>query len=281
MRLITFYGKGGIGKSTVAAAVATLFRNNGGPVLHVGCDPKHDASLRHAPRRPVPTVMDELTRLRGNMGPRELEAAIVAETQTGVHVLECGGPEPGRGCAGRAVSLALNLLEASERFKGGYYDTVILDVLGDVVCGGFAAPLRASTPADVVLVVSRDFMSLYAANNIAKGIGNLTTAGHSRLVGVIGNRVDDEIGRGLVHAFAEQLGTRVLGIIPFDAAVFNALHVGGCAFDTVEGGSAYVRACQDVYEAIRDARDCDRVLPTPFEDEELGRTFARAVDVPS
>lgn len=278
MRLITLYGKGGIGKSTVAAAIASLYHLEGGRVLHVGCDPKHDASLRHAPLREVPTIMDELVRLRGRIGPKEFEEAIVEETRTGVHVLECGGPEPGKGCAGRAVSLALNLLEASEKIRDGYYDTVILDVLGDVVCGGFAAPLRASVPADVVLVVSRDFMSLYAANNIARGIGNLTTAGNSRLVGVVGNRVNDEAGRMLVKRFAERLGTQLFGIIPHDEDVFMAPHVGGRSFDEAEDGSDYVRACREVFEGVRAVRTEDRVVPTPLSDEELGRLFARAMD---
>ena len=276
MRLITLYGKGGIGKSTTAAALAILFQEAGLSVLHVGCDPKHDAALRHAPSRPVPTVMELMVREQTALKPEHLESAIVTTTGTGVHVMECGGPEPGKGCAGRAVSLALDLLQAFARIRDDFYDLAILDVLGDVVCGGFAAPLRVSTPADVILLVSRDFMSLYAANNIAKGISNLTTVGRSRLVGVIGNRIDGPVERELVSDFAARLGTRVLGVLPTSEAVDRATDLGLALHEPGEP-SAYLSACLGVRQALEAVTEGDRIVPTPLTDEALGLLFAQNV----
>ncbi len=277
MKRIAIFGKGGIGKSTFAAALAIQFQKGGDKVLHVGCDPKHDCSLRHGPRRSVPTVMDELIRYRGRMGAKQFEQTIISDTESGVHVLEAGGPEPGKGCAGRAVSMMLTLLDSSERIKEGYYDTVILDVLGDVVCGGFAAPLQSPWPSDTVIVVSHEFMSIYAANNIAKGISNLTTAGDSRLVGIVANRVDTPMGRAIVEAFAERLSTRVLGTIPYCEDVLIADASGG-SLPHISSSSDWAKACRGVYEELEKVTDEDRIIPTPLTEEDLRALYVSVRD---
>jgi nitrogenase iron protein NifH len=274
MKRIAIFGKGGIGKSTFAAALAIQFHNAGDRVLHVGCDPKHDCSMRHGPRRSVPTVMDEMLRYRGRMGAKEFEETIISDTESGVHVLEAGGPEPGKGCAGRAVSMMLTLLDSSARIRDGFYDTVVLDVLGDVVCGGFAAPLQSPVPSDTIIVVSHEFMSIYAANNIAKGISNLTTAGESRLVGVVANRVDTPLGRAIVEAFAEKLSTRVLGVIPYCEEVLMADASGG-ALPSVSPSDEWLAACHGVYEALENVGDKDRVVPTPLAEQDLRSLYAK------
>ena len=117
LRRIVVFGKGGVGKTTVAASLSILYHQHGSRVLHVGCDPKHDAHLKHSPDGSVQTVMDEFIRLRGGMGPEEVRDLIVT-TDTGVDVLETGGPEPGKGCAGRAVSLVLRFVEETPRVAG-------------------------------------------------------------------------------------------------------------------------------------------------------------------
>ncbi len=272
MRRITFFGKGGIGKSTVSSAMATLFQESGARVLHVGCDPKHDSHIRHGPRVPVPTVMDEFVRLSGTMGPDEFDQSIVTDTETGVHVIEAGGPEPGMGCAGRAVALMLDLLDRSKAIREDRYDVVVLDVLGDVVCGGFATPLRSPVPSDVCLVTSEDFMSLYAANNIAKGLSNLTTVGQSRLIGVIGNRIHSDLGLAAVERFASMIESRVLGVLPYSDSVLLA-DAEGTPLDLLEPDSDWSRACRKTFETMADADAHQRVVPAPLTDEDLRGIF--------
>jgi nitrogenase subunit NifH len=265
MRRIVFLGKGGIGKSTVTANLAILFQRSGRRTLQVGCDPKHDSYLKHADEGTVETVMARFA-ATGRMDGPELERMVVVG-RTGVHVLEAGGPEPGKGCAGRAVSLTLDLLNDYPVLYARY-DVVVYDVLGDVVCGGFAAPLRDSVPSDVVLVVSGEYMALYAANNIARGLRNLSDLGEARLVGVVANRISDERQASAVEAFASRIGTRVLGRIPFSQDVARADACGRTIVE--EGRSADLAACYEaVYRRLDAVTGADRIVPAPLDDREL------------
>jgi len=265
MRRIVVLGKGGIGKSTVVANVAVLFQRHGARVLQVGCDPKHDSYLKHADEGTVETVMNRFASL-GRMNGPELERLVVPG-RTGVHVLEAGGPEPGRGCAGRAVSLMLDLLNEYTAIYDRY-DVVLYDVLGDVVCGGFAAPLRETHEADVLLVASAEYMSLYAANNIARGLRNLAGIGAARLIGVVANRVRVPADRELVEHVAARLGTRVLGAIPYSDSVARADAFGTTIAE--EGGANVVLdAYAELFHALATASA--RCIPTPLDDAELKR----------
>ncbi len=224
-RRIAVYGKGGIGKSSttqnLAAALAADF---GRRVMVVGCDPKADSTrlLTGVPR--MPTVLDAL---RGVPASALDLNELVIEGFAGVRCVESGGPEPGAGCAGRGVVSAIDALEQRHAFGAhgnaqADSDYVFFDVLGDVVCGGFAMPIREGRAQEVLIVVSGEFMSLYAANNICRGIVRYAQSGGAQLAGLICNcrNVDNEVE--LVEQFACELGTCVLKVVPRDNVVQRA-----------------------------------------------------------
>ncbi len=216
MRHIAFYGKGGIGKSTVVSNVAVLLAKRGHKVLLVGCDPKHDTSYKVSDHYPIPTVMEQVVLRRRDLAPSDY----LFEGRYGITCVESGGPEPGMGCAGRGITKMFEIFEAGGVFQRDY-DVCLYDVLGDVVCGGFAVPMRYSPDIEVVVVVSGEFMALYAANNICRAVARLEKGG-TRLAGFVGNL------RGLpgeerrVARFAERLGGAVLATIPQDPLVLEA-----------------------------------------------------------
>ncbi len=262
MRRIVVLGKGGIGKSTVIANLAILSQRTGLRTLQIGCDPKHDSYLKHAEEGSVETVIARFARL-GRMNGPELERLIVTG-RTGVDVLEAGGPEPGQGCAGRVISVTLDLLNDYEKIYERY-DHVFFDVLGDVVCGGFAAPLREREPSDVLLVVSAEYMAVYAANNIARGIRNVSHIGGARLCGIIANRVHDDREVAILETFAGQLGTRVLGVVPYSREVARADAYGRTI--TEEANDPKLQAAYAaVYQRLMTLQPEDRIVPTPLED---------------
>ena len=218
MRQIAIYGKGGIGKSTTAQNLAAALAENGKKLMIVGCDPKADSTRLILGSLARKTVLD-------TMREKEEEDVTLSDFLftgfEGIRAVESGGPEPGVGCAGRGIVSAINMLE-----KLGAYtpdtDYVLYDVLGDVVCGGFAMPIREGKAEEIYIVCSGEMMSLYAANNICKGIRRYAAAGKTKLGGIIANSrmVDNE--RELIQAFAEKLGTRLLYFIPRDNVVQHA-----------------------------------------------------------
>ena len=197
---IAIYGKGGIGKSTTVSNIAAAFNDN---TFVIGCDPKADTTRTLVGKR-IPTILDTI---RSN-GEPEL-GDVLFEGFNNTLCVEAGGPEPGVGCAGRGVIVAMKLLDKLDAFKNNP-ELVIYDVLGDVVCGGFSVPLREEYADEVYIVTSGEHMSLYAANNIAKGVRKL----NGRLGGIICNcrNVSDE--EEIVTEFASLLSTKVISIIP-------------------------------------------------------------------
>ena len=166
IKKIAIYGKGGIGKSTTVANLSAVYANNDLNCLVIGCDPKADTTRTLCGRR-IPTVVDTL---KNNRKPSEED--IIVKGYNDILCVESGGPEPGVGCAGRGVIVAMKRLENLGVFDKDL-DVVIYDVLGDVVCGGFSVPLREKYADEVIIVTSGEYMSLYAANNIVKGIKKL------------------------------------------------------------------------------------------------------------
>ena len=213
MRRIAVYGKGGIGKSTTVGNVSAALAGRGLKVIQIGCDPKADSTCAIAGRR-IPTVLETM---RDNPDP-ELED-IVFEGDGGVLCVECGGPRPGVGCAGRGIIAAFEQLEDLDMIGVYRPDVILYDVLGDVVCGGFAMPIRNGYARDVFVVTSGEMMSLYAASNIAYAVNDLTHDGYARLGGLIQNSRGVKDEDAFVDRAAEEMGTRVVHRLPRDPAV--------------------------------------------------------------
>ncbi len=163
MLKIAIYGKGGIGKSTISSNLSAVFSIKGKKVLHIGCDPKGD-STRNLIGKKIPTVINQL-KLKSELEKED----IIFKGFNGVECIEAGGPDAGKGCAGRGIVTMMEELEDLKVFEEER-DIVIYDVLGDVVCGGFAVPMRESYADTIYIVTSSEFMSIYAANNIMKSI---------------------------------------------------------------------------------------------------------------
>ena len=217
LRQIAIYGKGGIGKSTTTQNLTAGLSELGKQVMVVGCDPKADSTRLLLGGLAQKTVLDTL---RDEGEDIELDKILKTGYQ-GTRCVESGGPEPGVGCAGRGIITSIGLLERLGAYTEDL-DYVFYDVLGDVVCGGFAMPIREGKAKEIYIVASGEMMSLYAANNISKGIARYAKKGGVRLGGIICNsrNVDREIE--LLRAFAEELGTQLIHFVPRDNIVQHA-----------------------------------------------------------
>jgi nitrogenase iron protein NifH len=219
MRKIAIYGKGGIGKSTTTQNTVAGLAEMGRKVMVVGCDPKADSTRLLLGGLAQRTVLDTL-REEGE----DVELEDVRKTGfSGTLCTESGGPEPGVGCAGRGIITSINLLEQLGAYaESEKLDYAFYDVLGDVVCGGFAMPIREGKAQEIYIVVSGEMMAMYAANNISKGIVKFAEAGGVRLGGLICNsrKVDNE--KEMIEAFAEKLGTQMIHFVPRDNMVQRA-----------------------------------------------------------
>lgn len=211
MLKVAIYGKGGIGKSTVTSNLAAAFANMGKRVIQIGCDPKADSTINllgGEPLRPVMNFMRE-----EDEEPDEL-AQISKEGYGGILCIETGGPTPGLGCAGRGIIATFQLLEDMELFERYKPDVVLYDVLGDVVCGGFAAPIREGYASKVLIVTSGEKMALYAANNISSAVRNFEDRSYARVFGIVLNHRNVENEKEKVQAFAEKIGVPIVGEVP-------------------------------------------------------------------
>jgi nitrogenase iron protein NifH len=216
-RQVAIYGKGGIGKSTTTQNTVAALAEAGKQIMVVGCDPKADSTRLLLHGLCQKTVLDTL---RDEGDDIELDA-ILKPGFGNVRCVESGGPEPGVGCAGRGIITSINLLESLGAYTEDL-DYVFYDVLGDVVCGGFAMPIREGKAEEIYIVASGELMALYAANNIAKGIKKYADNGKVRLGGIICNsrKVDNE--RPLLEAFAKELGSQLIYFVPRDNLVQRA-----------------------------------------------------------
>jgi len=211
MLKLAIYGKGGIGKSTVTGNLAAAFASMGKKVIQIGCDPKADSTINllggHTPT-PVMNYMRE-----HDEDPERIED-ISEVGYGGVLCIETGGPTPGLGCAGRGIITTFSLLEDLELFENWKPDVVLYDVLGDVVCGGFAAPIREGYAEHVLIVTSGEKMALYAANNIRLAVRNFEDRGYASVYGIVLNHRNVDQERERVEAFSKESGLPIVGEIP-------------------------------------------------------------------
>ena len=216
---IAVYGKGGIGKSTTTSNLSAAFSKMGYRVMQIGCDPKSDSTKNLMGGVKIPTVLDQIREKGSDQIALE---DIVFEGYNGVFCVEAGGPTPGIGCAGRGIITAFEKLEELGAYETYQSDIVLYDVLGDVVCGGFAMPIRGGYADYVFIVTSGEMMALFAASNIAHAIKNFGNRGYAKLAGFIQNSRNVENEDALVARAAAEDETKVIKIIPRDGAVWTA-----------------------------------------------------------
>jgi nitrogenase iron protein NifH len=262
MRTLAIYGKGGIGKSTVAATLAVLFAQSGRRVLLIGCDPKHDTSYKVVERSAVRTVMGALQRRRDERV--SLDDILMSGRVAGLDCIETGGPEPGVGCAGRGITRMFELI-AQLGLPGDKYDVVIYDVLGDVVCGGFAAPIRGGHAREVYIVASGEIMALYAANNICRAVMNNRRTG-VRVGGLVANLRNVRNEEQVLATFTSAVNIRLLPRIPRDPLIGQA----EAALRTIvehAPDSDTAACCRSMFAAIDSGGPDDWTEPTPLDDD--------------
>jgi len=219
IRQIAFYGKGGIGKSTTSQNTLAAMAEMGKNIMIVGCDPKADSTRLILHSKAQATIM-ELAAEAGSVEDLELDD-VLKEGYLNIRCVEAGGPEPGVGCAGRGVITAINFLEEEGAYEEEL-DFVSYDVLGDVVCGGFAMPIREGKAQEIYIVTSGEMMAMYAANNISKGILKYANSGGVRLGGLICNERQTDREDELITALAEKLNTQMIHFVPRDNVVQHA-----------------------------------------------------------
>jgi nitrogenase iron protein NifH len=218
LRQIAFYGKGGIGKSTTSQNTLAALAEMGQKILIVGCDPKADSTRLILHAKAQDTILSLAAEL-GSVEDLELED-VMKVGYRGIRCVESGGPEPGVGCAGRGVITSINFLEENGAYEG--IDYVSYDVLGDVVCGGFAMPIRENKAQEIYIVMSGEMMAMYAANNISKGILKYANSGGVRLGALVCNERQTDKELELAEAMAAKLGTKLIYFVPRDNVVQHA-----------------------------------------------------------
>lgn len=265
MRKVAIYGKGGIGKSTTTQNTVAGLVEMGKKVMVVGCDPKADSTRLLLGGLAQRSVLDTLREEGEDVELGDIRAGGYCSSLC----VESGGPEPGVGCAGRGIITSINMLEQLDAYKteaGDPLDYVFYDVLGDVVCGGFAMPIREGKAEEIYIVCSGEMMAMYAANNISKGILKFAQSGVVRLGGLICNsrKVDNE--REMIEEFARQLGTQMIHFVPRDNDVQRA-EINRKTVIEWNPGCAQA----DEYRALANAIDGNDmfVVPKPLQIDQL------------
>ncbi|MDK2790235.1 MAG: nitrogenase iron protein NifH [Methanothermococcus sp.] len=274
MKQIAFYGKGGIGKSTTVCNIAAALADEGKKVMVIGCDPKHDCTSNLRGGEEIPTILDTLREkgmeklsLEDAIEGRKIEMdEIIHKGYNGIYCIEAGGPKPGYGCAGRGVIVAIDLLKKMDIYEELGVDIVLYDVLGDVVCGGFAMPLRMGLAKQIYVVTSSDYMAMYAANNICRGMKEFAKKGGSRLGGLIYNVRGSLDAYDLVEEMANKIGTEITGKIPNSMLIAEGEIEGKTVIEYApdsEISSIYRELARKIYE------NDTGVIPNPLENEEI------------
>jgi nitrogenase iron protein NifH len=267
IKQIAIYGKGGIGKSTTTSNLSAALSEMNLRVMQFGCDPKSDSTNTLRDGKYIPTVLDTL-REKKSIKAQE----VIFEGFNGIFCVEAGGPSPGVGCAGRGIITAVELFRQQNIFQDLELDVVIYDVLGDVVCGGFAVPIREGIAEHVFTVSSSDFMSIYASNNLFKGISKYSNSDGALLGGVIANSMGSPYSKEIIDDFVEKTQTRVMEYIPRSITVTQCELQGKT---TIEAAPQSAQA--DVYRALarKIAEHTESKVPKPLETTELREWASR------
>ncbi|MDR1914002.1 MAG: nitrogenase iron protein [Clostridiales bacterium] len=261
LRQIAIYGKGGIGKSTTTQNLTAGLAERGKQVLVLGCDPKADSTRLLLGGLHQKTVLDTVRDNRSGVTLNALQKLGFM----GIRCVESGGPEPGVGCAGRGIITSIDMMESLGAYTEDL-DYVFYDVLGDVVCGGFAMPIREGKAKEIYIVASGEMMALYAANNICKGIKRYAARGVVRLGGIICNSRNVDNEQSLLRAFSEELGTHLVYFIPRNNVVQHA-ELNRKTVIEYQPDSEQAREYRELADAIETNERF--VIPTPIESERL------------
>ncbi|OPY58145.1 MAG: Nitrogenase iron protein 1 [Pelotomaculum sp. PtaU1.Bin035] len=261
IKQIAIYGKGGIGKSTTTSNISAALAKAGYKVMQFGCDPKSDSTNTLRGGKYIPTVLDTL-REKNAVKAEE----VIFEGVGGVYCVESGGPAPGVGCAGRGIITAVQLLKKLKVFEELDLDMIIYDVLGDVVCGGFAVPIREGIAEHVFTVSSADFMAIYAANNLFKGIQKYSNSGGALLGGIIANSINAPFAKEIIDDFAKQTSTQVIEYVPRSVTVTQSELQGKTTIEAApesEQAKIYTRLAEKI------AAHAESKTPSPLGVQEL------------
>ncbi|AEF82684.1 AAA family ATPase [Leadbettera azotonutricia] len=263
---IAIYGKGGIGKSTTTSNISASLAEAGYRVIQIGCDPKSDSTNVLRGNEYLPTVLDSM-----RDGSKVHLEDISRLGFGGVLCIESGGPVPGVGCAGRGINAAVTLLQELHLFDEFKPDFVLYDVLGDVVCGGFAVPIRDGITDRAYVVSSSDFMAIYAANNLFKAISKYAPTGGAKLGGVIGNGLSAAYSQGIIDDFAKRTGAGVTGYIPRSLTVSQSELYGKTVIEA-SPESEHAGLYRELAKKVSENEDL--VIPNPLAAADL-RSWAK------
>lgn len=267
LKQIAIYGKGGIGKSTTTSNISAALSVAGYKVMQFGCDPKSDSTNTLRGGDYIPTVLDTLrekTKIKAH--------DVIFKAFNGIYCVEAGGPAPGVGCAGRGIITAVELFKQQKVFEELDLDYVIYDVLGDVVCGGFAVPVREGIAEHVFTVSSADFMAVYAANNLFKGIHKYSKAGGALLGGVIANSINAPYSKDIIDDFVAKTQTQVVEYVPRSVTVTQSELQGKTTIEAAPD-SQQAKIYKELARKI-DEHEVSKV-PAPLEVSELREWAAK------
>jgi light-independent protochlorophyllide reductase subunit L len=261
--ILAVYGKGGIGKSTTSANLSAAMALKGAKVLQIGCDPKHDSTF---PLTGLlqPTVIDVLESVEFHIEDVEREDVILTGFG-GVDTLESGGPPAGSGCGGYVVGETVKLLKEFGLYHK--YDVILFDVLGDVVCGGFSAPLNYADYG--IIIACNDFDSIFAANRLCLAIAQKSQRHKVTMAGLIANRVDAEFGgTSLLEQFVDSVGTRIIGRVPYHDLIRRSRLAGKTLFEMEGPGKEdCVRPFNEMAEYL--LAQPESSVPNPMHDRAI------------